>query len=184
MKRLLILIVALCTLFGCGKKEIEYDNPTGQIVNMSDFGLADSKHFYFASYDSFFELMENKQTVIVMVAHYGCPWCEALAPVVDKMCDQFGYDIYYIDTQNSANVNDTKGIEKIINACKDYSTPNSDGSAGLWLPSLIYLQNGKIIQIHEGTVNTHDAHERTMTEKELARLEYNLEKEFSALTVE
>ena len=90
--------------------------------------------------------------------------------------------VYYLNSLSDETVENQEGLDKLLELAADYVT-EEDGKPVLWAPSIFYIQQGKIIDVHEGTVNTHPARERKMTEKEIARLEYNLRREFDALLV-
>lgn len=178
----MIILAVLVLMCGCREKgQIEYDNATGTVVDMTAYGI-DSHHFHFITFDDLFQLFDSKKTTIVYIGHEGCPWCETLVPELDKICDEFGYDIYYLDTLHDLNVGNEKALERLAELCKDHVTPDTDGTPVIWAPSVLYIRRGEVIDVHEGTVNTHDAREREMTEKERARLQYMLDKEIRALT--
>ena len=90
-------------------------------------------------------------------------------------------DIYYINAYPEEGEIDTENRDKLVEYLKGINSPDPDGNPTLWAPSIIYVQLGQVIGVHEGTVNTHDANERAMTEKEQARLEYMLAKQFDAM---
>ena len=47
---------------------------------------------------------------------------------------------------------------------------DEEGKYQLYVPFVVFVKNGKIMNAHIGTVDGHDAHERTMTEDEQKEL--------------
>jgi predicted bacteriocin transport accessory protein len=182
MKKLLAVLGCLLVLAGCGKPAIHYDAPQGTLSDMSGYGIADG-HFYDITYSGLRQLVEAGQTVIVYIGHLGCNWCRQLVPVLDGICAEEQMDVYYLDTgEGSENLGDEEGYQWLNELCADYTTRDKEGNVTLWAPSVIYIRQGAVIGVHEGTVNTHNANERQMTDKEIARLQYNLRKGFENLT--
>lgn len=174
----MLLFAILC---GCQQKTIEYNDAVGPVVNMQEYGI-DSTRFHFINYDGLLELFDTDVTTIVYIGHIGCPWCETLVPYLNDVCNEYDYDIYYLDSLYEDNLGRDDAVDALANICIDFVTKDTDGTPTIWAPSIIYIQEGKPIAVHEGTVNTHNAYEREMTEKETARLQYMLNKEFSAIT--
>ncbi|MBR2792885.1 MAG: hypothetical protein IKE12_09555 [Erysipelotrichaceae bacterium] len=180
-KTLLFLVCAMMIILTGCDKTVEYDQPEGHVCDMSGYGY-ETENFYYINLDTMFDLMDQKKTFIVFLAHLGCPWCEELLPVLDRISVEKEMKVYYLNSLSDETVKDQEGLDKLLELASEYVT-EEDGKPVLWAPSIFYVQQGKIIDVHEGTVNTHPARERKMTEKEVARLEYNLRKEFDALLV-
>lgn len=181
MKKVLLLLLSLLLVTGCVNKNIEYDQPETEVTDMSGYGL-DTQNFHYLKLDDMFKMMEDRKTFIVVLSHIGCPWCEGLLPVLDQIINEKGMQVYYLNSLADELASDTEGLDKLLDLAKEYVTYEDDKPV-LWVPSIFYVQLGKIIDVHEGTVNTHPAKEREMTDKEIARLEYQLSREFDALLV-
>ncbi len=172
------MVMALLT--GCSK-DVTYDQPEGTVADMSGYGM-ETENFYHISLDRLFELMDEEKTFIVVLSHLGCPWCEGLLPVMDDVINEKGLKVYYLNSLEEQVASDTEGLDRLRDLAREYVT-YEDGKPVLWVPSVFYIQEGRIIAVHEGTVNTHPAREREMTDKEEARLLYQLRKEFDAILV-
>ncbi len=182
MKKIIVLFLIVFLVGGCGSNEVTYDQPTGTISDMSDYGI-ESENFYDITYSELFDLLDEGKTTIVYLGHAGCAWCEDLVPVLDEVCSELEMKVYYLNTLSDENFNDDEGLAKLIELCAEFTTESDDGEAVIWAPSVIYIQKGEIIGLKEGTVNTYDAYQRDMTEKETARLKYNLNKGFESVLV-
>ena len=183
MKKLLLIFIAAVMLAGCQKKVIAYDQPQGNVSDVSYFDIAD-EHFYDITFDEVLSLIEEKKTFITVIGHEGCKWCEELFPILDEICSEKEMNVYYLDTLSDDNTAqyDAGSYDKLAELCADFTT-RDEGEVVIWAPSIIYVQLGKVINVHEGTVNTHNANERKMTEREITRLRYNLGREFDSLLV-
>ena len=147
---------------------------------MSSFSIEDGC-FYDIDFQTAFSKIENGDTFIFLVGHEGCLWCAELIPIVDEICREKSINIYYLDSLSEDNEQQyDQYYDRLAELCSDYTTPD-EGTPAIWAPSIIYVYQGKVIDVHEGTVNTHNAYERTMTDREKERLRYNLRKEFDRM---
>lgn len=177
MKKVLIALLALLLLAGCERK-IVYSDPGKDSTDMSGYDL-DSDNFCEITLEEFFKCVEEKRTMMILISHITCPWCQCLAPVVDEEAEKFSIRVYYLDA-DSQYLND----EKFMAFCKQLegkTTVDEEGNDCLWLPSILYVQKGEPFDMHIGTVSGHDATTSALSEKQRARLVYNLEKEINAL---
>ena len=74
--------------------------------------------------------------------------------------------------------------ERLLKMCQEIENKTAideEGNPCLYLPSILYIREGMLIDIHVGTVSGHDASVMGLSEKQRARLVYNLEKEIDAL---
>ena len=178
-----MILLSLLVLTGCsGRNTIEYPVLDGKIADMSEYGIV-SAHFHVFSYELAVRYIEQGKTFIVFVGYPDCNFCRALVPYLDETCENKGMDVYYINAIPADGEIDEENRLKLVEYVKDHNSPDPDGNPTLWAPSIIYVQQGKVIGVHEGTVNTHNANEREMTQKEAARLEYLLNKQFDAILV-
>ena len=181
MKKVIVLLVVLITLCGCEKK-IEYDYPDSAIADMSGYEqLEETEQFYQLTIEEFISLIDSKKTVIVYFGYETCPWCNDLLPVLNEVSLEKELPIYYIDFMSEENKDNIDGLEKIKSLCGSLLEEDEEGQLKLYFPTIFYVREGQIIYLHEGTVSGHDASKSALTEKQRARLKYNLEKEFDNL---
>lgn len=180
MKKLLIVFIILTLLCSCTKKVI-YDDPQGNISDMTAYNNLQTDRFYDLTIDDFLDLIEEEKTFIAYFGYEECPWCNDLLPTLNEVATEKDLKIYYIDFHAQENMDNIEGLEKIKDLSADYLQQDEQGQLKLYFPTVFYVRKGKIVELHQGTVSGHDASKNELTEKQQARLKYNLEKEFDNL---
>ena len=182
MKKLLIVLMAVVILSGCQKrKTIDYQQPSGTVSDMSGYGIEDG-NFYDISISETLSFFDTDTTTIIYLGRDNCDWCLELIPVLDEIINEKEMKVYYLDILAQGE-DELARLSELAERCRDYVEIDEEGDPVLRAPSILYIREGKLIMFHEGTVNTHDARERRMTEKELERLRFNLRREFDSLLV-
>lgn len=176
---MLLCLLALILLAGCHKKEIIYDQAEGEPADMSWYEISDD-NFRYCDITTIQRLIEEKKTSIVYIGYENCPWCRELCPALNEFLTEYGFRAYYYDIEL-----DDHGSRENLSIIEDYVKElletDSEGKPILYAPTIVYIQEGKVIELHEGTVNSHNARERKMTEREMERLRFSLRKEFEKL---
>ena len=179
MKKFVILLLCLFTLLGCRRKEVVYDQAEGEAADMSWYGISND-NFRYCDITVFQQLVADKKTTIVYLGYENCPWCRELCPMLDEFLSKYEFRAYYYDIELGDN-GSAENLQIIEDTVSELLEKDSEGKPILYSPTIIYLQYGKPIVLHEGTVNSHNARERKMTERETERLRFNLSREFEKL---
>ncbi|MBR0136891.1 MAG: hypothetical protein IJM15_00560 [Erysipelotrichaceae bacterium] len=177
MRKIAIILLCLLALAGC-KKTYEYDQPENESCDMSGYEL-ETDMFHELTLEQFYEAADGKKTMIVLLSHVTCPWCQALVPVVDEVAREKGFGIYYMEADKEF-LNDER-LLKMCQKIENKTAIDEEGNPCLYLPSILYVRKGEVIDIHVGTVSGHDATVMGLSEKQRARLVFNLQNEFDAL---
>lgn len=177
MKRIVVFLLLLMLMAGCRQK-IEYDQPTGEPCDMSGYEI-ETDTFYSMTLEEFYRGCDEEKTMVVLLSHITCPWCQCLVPVVDEVALERKWGIYYIDADVEF-LNDQRILE-MCGRIEGKTAVDDEGNPCLYLPSILFVQKGQIMDIHVGTVTGHDATATGLSEKQRKRLVYLLEKEFDAL---
>ena len=85
-----------------------------------------------------------------------------------KVAQENGIDIQYVkvrDEEKNRLYTDEQKTQ-IQPYIQDYMSNNDEGVLTLYVPLVLVVKNGKIIDGHEGTLDSHDATERKMTDQE------------------
>ena len=179
MKKLFICLLCVLALLGCHRKEVIYDQAEGEAADMSWYGISND-NFRCCDITVFQQLVADGKTTIVYLGYENCPWCRELCPMLNEFLREYQFRAYYYDIELGENGN-AENLQIIEDTVKELLETDSEGKPILYSPTIIYLQYGKPIVLHEGTVNSHNARERKMTEREVERLRFNLRKEFETL---
>ena len=153
----------------------------------------------YASYDEVIDII-NKGTGIIYLGYPECPWCRSALPVLLESAKDYKIDtIYYINMKDARDyyevkdgklvykknedgneIKGTKGYFKLLNALdkelddyivkddagKEYNT----GEKRIYVPLIIFVNDGKIIGTHLSTVDTQESGYDDLTDDEYDEL--------------
>ena len=92
--------------------------------------------------------------------------------VYEEFLNENHIDIQYVkvrdEEKNRLYTDDQK--EQIQPYIQDYMSNNDEGVLTLYVPLVLVVKDGKVIDGHEGTLDSHDATERKMTDDEKEEL--------------
>lgn len=98
---------------------------------------------------------------------------------MNEVAKELDLNIFYIDKKaDTTKEEDSKAIEARI---PDKLEKDDDGNPHLYVPYVITMKEGEITSYHTGTVDSHDAHERKMTDEEKAELKKIYQEMFQSL---
>ena len=112
-------------------------------------------------------------TGIIYFGFATCPWCRAALPEFFEVSSEFNQiDLLYLDIRYIRDlrelVNDeivireqgSRGYREILSILGDkasiYRGLNDDNIRRIYAPTFIFVRNGQIVGIHEGTVDSQD----------------------------
>ena len=182
MKKIIVFTVLLLFLTGCSDTVV-YDQPIGEIADVSEYGLVDNEQFIVIDVAGIEKLIKDKKTSVVLIGKSNCVWCECLLPILNDISEEHQMKVYMLNTDDQddpeATISSLKAIMDGFLDNKEIETENV-----MFVPSIIYIQKGKVIARHTGTVTGHNAETQPeMTENQTTRLKYNLNKEFDAILI-
>ncbi len=96
---------------------------------------------------------------------------------VEEVRKEYDQTIHYIRTrdENRERLYTDEQKEKIAPYLKDYMSENEEGILTLFVPCVVVVKDGQVVDGHVGTVEGHDAHERKMTAEEQEQLKKKYE---------
>lgn len=119
--------------------------------------------------------IDNKETFVLYAGFKTCPWCVEAVPVLKGAIDSTNTEVpvYYINTRKmgteKSNI-DIKDYDEFVNMFGDYLKEDENNIKHLYTPFFVFIKDGEIAAVHQGTIEGHDAHERKMTDDEVAEL--------------
>lgn len=123
----------------------------------------------YASYEKIFQILKD-QSGIIYFGFPECPWCRTLIPVLLDAADEVGIDtIYYLNAVNDRDIkkldengkiveekkateNYQKLLKKLDSVLESYEGLNNPDIKRLYFPTVLFVKEGKIIDIHIGTI--------------------------------
>lgn len=107
-------------------------------------GVADDNRFVVSTSDEILAKFDSGDGLIFL-GFKQCPWCQALAPIVDEAAKKEGLDkIYYLDISDARKNND-ETYQKIIAKLKGYLRKDEQGNPRVYVPDVTAVRNGKVV---------------------------------------
>jgi len=185
MRKLLItmMICFMTLLCACASQKTQI---TGTKSDMSGYeGFTDTEHvFYDMTVAGMLEYMDAKESFAVYFGFDNCPWCLDAMPVLNEAAKEYEAEVGYIDTRKNPawqkNV-DIDDYDKLVERIGNYFTYDNDGNRHLYTPAVVFIKDGEVVLYHEGTVESHNARERSMTDEEIEELKEIYREGFEAI---
>lgn len=171
------------------KKEYEryngYTNP-GSDKKYFDVNIEEKNGIKYLDDDEVIDMLENK-TGIIYFGFPTCPWCRSMIEVLLDAKDSTNQkNIYYY---NALDIRDEKVLEdgkvkttkkgkknyyKILDILGDkasvYEGLEDDSIKRLYFPTVVFVRNGKIVDIHISTVDSQEDPYKKLNKKQKAEL--------------
>lgn len=173
-KKVLVMMCCLFLVMGCSEKneekKVELCGLGCEKADMSAYGdtLKENHQFLEATYKQTNGFYGNKDfTGVIYYGRSSCAWCIEIAPLLDDVAEKYDLNIYYVDKSSEVN-QDKKEENKAIQILDEaYGLDkNEEGIPILYVPEVVFVKEGKIVDHHLGTIENHDAHERQMNKDE------------------
>lgn len=168
-----LLLTFLLILTGCNEVKVEKikdDIKTDSIRFYEEYKTLSKDNIYeYATYYNIFNSINNN-TEIIYLGFPTSPWCKELVPILNDVAKENNIKrILYYNFKEIRSSN-TKEYQDLVELLKDYIKVVDDEEKQIYAPTIIFTQKGKIIGVHEGTLSSHNATERKMTEEEIVEL--------------
>lgn len=153
---------------GC---DIGGDKCDSDVIDYDEF-MAQDNVFKEITMDDAITIFENKQSAVIYFGFPSCPWCLEALPILNEVAKSKDIEILYVMTRdkerNLLYSDDQKAT--ILKYIGEYEDRDKEGNLSIYVPLVIVCENGEAVKGHLGTVESHDAHERVMDEKEKSEL--------------
>lgn len=148
-----LLIVGGFLLFNKpGKKEENKPTPTADAIKFKEEykKVEDDNVFVYRSIEDIIKILENGKG-IVYLGFPECPWCQAYVPYLNDVAKEVGNDkIYYYNILNDRK-EETDNYKKILELLGEYVEYDSEGNKRIYAPTVIFVDEGKIIGMDSET---------------------------------
>ena len=164
-----------------------------------DVNLSSNNLFKYVKADKAVEFLKN-DTGVIYFGFPQCPWCRTLVPYLEEIGKSFGIkNIYYLnilDLRDSYELEDKKVVKTkegskeyyelldiLDKYLEEYFLTNDNGKKidtgvkRLYAPTTVVVKDGKIVDFHEGTVESQKKFV-ALTKEEISELKKRLSNMF------
>lgn len=179
-----LLILLLLTGCGCNKKvdndatkfKDEYESLNNKINESNnkeylEMNIGDDNLMVYADFDKVIETIKN-DTAVIYFGFPECPWCRNAVPVLIDAAKELGIEkIYYY---NAVSIRDKKSLDESGNIVVEeegteeykqliellydylpvYAGLNDETIKRLYLPTIVFIKDGKVLGLHTSTVDS------------------------------
>ncbi|MBQ9011056.1 MAG: hypothetical protein IJ093_00190 [Bacilli bacterium] len=167
----------------------EYEKLNGQKTengkNYLKVSISKDNNVNYLEFDEVMSFLEEG-TGILYFGFPECPWCRNATPILLEAAKENETDIYYYNALSIRDVKElkdgkivttkkgTKNYYKLVDKLKDYLPAydglNDENIKRLYFPTVFFLQSGKIVGMHEGTVDSQQDPYIVLTKKQRKEL--------------
>lgn len=151
----------------------------------------------YADYKKVFDVLDN-ETAIIYFGTPTCPWCRTLVPILLDAANEAGIEkIYYLNNEDSRDIKKLekkkiitekegsedyyKLVSKLDKFLGEYEGLKDKKIKRLYFPTVVFVKEGKVIDIHIGTLDSHEDGFKELTAKEKKELTKTLTDKMSSL---
>lgn len=151
----------------------------------------------YADYEKIFDVLDN-ETAVIYFGFPTCPWCRTLIPSLLDAAEESGIEkIYYLNNKDSRDIKKLekkrivtekegtddyyKLLEKLDEFLGEYEGLNDKKVKRLYFPTVVFVKEGKVVDIHIGTLDSQEDGYKPLTDKERESLTKTLTDKMSSL---
>ncbi len=193
----LFIIIGIVLYFVLDNKQtdgsrfkMEYENLNGQKSEQGktylDMDIDKDNNVKYASFDEVMNLLKDG-TGILYLGFPECPWCRNAVPVLLEAAKENEVEnVYYFNAEpirdkkklkDGKIVTNKKGTDeyyKLVDKLKDVLSPyaglKDDNIKRIYFPTVVFVMGGKVVGIHESTVDSQKDPSKHLNEQQLKEL--------------
>ncbi len=125
----------------------------------------------YTTYKEINKILDNKENALIYFGFESCPWCRNAVPILIQAASSTGLNkIYYLNIKNDRNelkkenneiITVKKGkkeynllVERLKDKLDTYSGLNDENIKRIYAPTVMFIKNGEVINIHTSTVDS------------------------------
>ncbi len=136
-------------------------------------GLVGSSTFVSVTARDVIDGMDEGKTFAVIFSFARCPWCVEAMPVLDRAAKANDMKVNYVNTRPDPSVrrnSEIPNFDELKAKIGEYFPKDDNGEPFMDVPIVFFIKDGKMKDVHYGTLPWYDATERHMTEEEKEEL--------------
>ena len=125
-------------------ERMSYKTPDSVLIAEKYPGLSSDNLYTYKNTTEIKQILEHG-TGLVFLGFPSCPWCQAYAPMLDKLAKEYGLEeIYYYDIAED-RANNTEFYQSLVALLGDYLQYDNVGAKRIYVPNATFVINGEII---------------------------------------
>lgn len=154
----LVAVVVFLLVKDNEKDETDNNEITDALKFAEEYTLVpDDNVFVYSDVDEIIDILENG-TGVVYLGFPECQWCDQYVVYLNEVAKENGIlEIHYYNIREDRS-NNTENYQKIVALLEDYLEDDEDGNPRIYVPAVIFMNNGEIVGFDDETsLNTDDA---------------------------
>lgn len=154
MKKILTILFLSLTLVGCNSEflnsKLEYTPKEKTTARQrGDFSVKDiiPEGVRVISFDEVLE--ETTGTKVLFLSFDDCPYCYDALPILYGLTNEYGVELVYVDANREERIDGNETYDALRAWLGDLT-----GEEKTYIPCAIFLNDGGITFVHEGTVDS------------------------------
>ena len=154
----LVAVVVFLLVKDNEKDETDNNEITDALKFAEEYTLVpDDNVFVYSDVDEIIDILENG-TGVVYLGFPECQWCDQYVVYLNEVAKENGIlEIHYYNIREDRS-NNTENYQKIVALLEDYLEDDEDGNHRIYVPAVIFMNNGEIVGFDDETsLDTDDA---------------------------
>lgn len=141
---LILLSIVLLYIF------IHYEKTDSEKFSKEYDSVSSDNVFEYKSINEIINILENG-TGVVYLGFPECPWCKAYVVYLNEVAKENDIEVIYYYNILEDGKNNSDGYQKVVNLLSDYLQYDEEGNKRIYVPIVIAIKNGEIIDIDDET---------------------------------
>ncbi len=194
-KKILFSLLSIMLIFVTGCSEEQYTDAEAfkeeyEALNSDDdyhdIDIKDNNPIVYANYQDVMKTLDG--TGVILFGFPECQWCRNAIPVLLSAASDL--EVEEIKYFNALSIRDTKSldeegnivtekegteeyyalVEKLGEDLSTYAGLNDETIKRIYFPTVVFVKDGEIVDIHVSTVESHTSKDETLTEEQTEEL--------------
>ncbi len=158
------------TSTGCAVDECE--SAEEEIKNYEELIRTDT--FIEMSMADSLKAIEADESLIIYYGFKTCPWCQDAIDYIKEAADNVGVKVNYVNTRVDGDTSEfdlrNENNADYVKLQEIFKDTLLDDTKKIYVPFVVTVKTGEVLEYHYATVENHDAKEREMNEDEIKQL--------------